>query len=319
MQNYNNIQKLYHNFFFKFPSLNKAFYEIEKILYLKKTNPKKNNKHVFISGLPRAGTTILLNIIYESNLFASLKYYDVPSVLSPNYNKFFKNNKTISIPRAHNDNIYYNSFSPEAFDEIFFNVFSKDQEQENFDELVDLICFRDSKERYLSKNNNMYKRFTKIMKIFPNSIFLIPIRLPLFHCQSLYNQHINFNNLQKKDPFIRYYMNFLSHFEFGLDHRYWHKPNIFENNFDINYWLEQWFMFYEFLYLRYKSNSNIIFLPYEKLSDKNYQTILGNRLDFNLSQHCNKFKISTKKIISDRFDPELLQMANDLYETITEK
>ena len=95
MQNYNNIQKLYHNFFFKFPSLNKAFYEIEKILYLKKTNPKKNNKHVFISGLPRAGTTILLNIIYESNLFASLKYYDVPSVLSPNYNKFFKNNKTI--------------------------------------------------------------------------------------------------------------------------------------------------------------------------------------------------------------------------------
>ena len=32
----------------------------------------KNENHVFITGLARSGTTILLNAIYESNEFASL-------------------------------------------------------------------------------------------------------------------------------------------------------------------------------------------------------------------------------------------------------
>ena len=40
--------------------------------------------HVFITGLARAGTTILLNALYKSNIFASLSYADMPFVLAPN-------------------------------------------------------------------------------------------------------------------------------------------------------------------------------------------------------------------------------------------
>ena len=38
-------------------------------------------EHVFITGLARSGTTILLNALYKSNIFASLTYSDMPFVL----------------------------------------------------------------------------------------------------------------------------------------------------------------------------------------------------------------------------------------------
>ena len=48
------------------------------------SSSSENGDHVFITGLARAGTTILLNALYKSNLFASLSYSDMPFVLAPN-------------------------------------------------------------------------------------------------------------------------------------------------------------------------------------------------------------------------------------------
>ena len=98
---------------------------------------------------------------------------------------------------------------------------------------------------YLSKNNLNYKRINLINSILPKSIFLIPIREPLQHAFSLLNQHLRFNELQKKDKFILRYMNYLGHNEFGLNHKSWHQPINFHDQNKINYWLEQWFLFYE--------------------------------------------------------------------------
>ena len=44
----------------------------------------ETENHIFITGLARAGTTILLNALYKSNVFASLSYADMPFVLAPN-------------------------------------------------------------------------------------------------------------------------------------------------------------------------------------------------------------------------------------------
>ena len=44
------------------------------------------------------------------------------------------------------------------------------------------------------------------------------------HAYSLLTQHLNFSNLQKEDDFIRRYMNYLGHNEFGLSHKSWNKP-----------------------------------------------------------------------------------------------
>ena len=42
---------------------------------------QNNDNHVFVMGLARSGTTVLLNALYESSEFASLSYKDMPFVL----------------------------------------------------------------------------------------------------------------------------------------------------------------------------------------------------------------------------------------------
>ena len=77
--------------------------------------------HVFVTGMARSGTTVLLNAIYESNSFASLTYQDMPFILSPNlWSKINKDGFEIKKQeRAHGDGISKNTSSPEAFEEVF--------------------------------------------------------------------------------------------------------------------------------------------------------------------------------------------------------
>ena len=89
MQNYSSIQKYLHDFVLSKKIINKSLFELEKIIYLKDKDIK-NQLHVFITGLPRSGTTILLNFLFSSNEYASLTYDNMPFILSPNISKFFQ-------------------------------------------------------------------------------------------------------------------------------------------------------------------------------------------------------------------------------------
>ena len=92
MINYNFLTKFIHDFVLGNKLIKKSLFEIEKIIYLKKVNFKLN-KHVFISSLPRSGTTILLNSLYTSGSFASLKYSNMPFITSPNLSRLFYKKK----------------------------------------------------------------------------------------------------------------------------------------------------------------------------------------------------------------------------------
>ena len=277
MQNYSKTQKFLHDLVFNNKIINKSLFEIEKIFYLsKKKLDIENETHIFITGLPRSGTTILLNFIYSTNEFASLTYGNMPFLLSPNFSKFFNKNGIKKIERMHKDGIYYDSNSPDTFDEVFFN----NEEQFVKKELLNyikLILTSRNKFRYLSKNNLNYSRIDLIRSIFPNAIFIIPIREPLQHAYSLLTQHLNFIRLQKKNDFIRRYMNYLGHNEFGLNHRPWNNFINFKDFNNINYWLEQWFMFYKFVLDNFKSQKNIHFVVHEELKNIDYvKKILKN-------------------------------------------
>ena len=112
-----------------------------------------SDNNVFVSGLARSGTTILLNAIYGSNEFASLSYQDMPFVLAPNlWSKlFFKKQENNLIERAHGDGIRVSAESPEAFEEVFWMTFDKEDIDiiEKFKNYVELINFRYQKKRYL--------------------------------------------------------------------------------------------------------------------------------------------------------------------------
>jgi len=313
MNNYNLIEKILHDCIFSTKLINKTLFEFEKLLFLHENNIKNNN-HVFITGLPRSGTTSILNYLYSTNQFASLKYMHMPFILSPNLSKkIFANKKSIDKERLHSDGIFYNLNSPESFDEVFFSNSTKFI----IDELVNyltLITSVEKKDRYLSKNNLNYKRISLINSILPNAVFFIPIRHPLQHSNSLLYQHSHFLKLQKKNAFIKRYMSYLGHNEFGFNHLSWNKPLKFKDTFQINYWLEQWYLFYEKMYQRFKSFKNCYFIIYDRLEDIQYVKHLTKLVV--KKEECKieeSFKISKKKVLLE-CDTNLLKKSLRLYE-----
>ena len=120
MQNYSNIQKFLHDFVLSKKIINKSLFELEKIIYLKNQDIN-NQSHVFITGLPRSGTTSLLNFLFSSDEYASLTYNNMPFIMSPNFSKLFHKKNITKKERVHGDGITYDFNSPEALDEIFFD------------------------------------------------------------------------------------------------------------------------------------------------------------------------------------------------------
>jgi hypothetical protein len=65
-------------------------------------------------------------------------------------------------------------------------------------------------------------------------------------------------------------LKYLGHFEFGLDHKPWNDPEYFDNFNNINYWLEQWILFYKYIFEKFENYKNCHFIIYEKLFDIAY-------------------------------------------------
>ena len=314
MQNYGKIQRFLHDFVLSKKNINKSLYEFEKMIYLKNKDIIKQS-HVFITGLPRSGTTSLLNFLFSSNEYASLTYNNMPFILSPNFSKLFHKKNITKKERLHKDGIDFDNNSPEALDEIFFNndeEFVKD-ELENY---IQLILLSNKKSKYLSKNNLNYKRIDIIQSILPNSIFFIPIREPLHHAYSLLKQHLNFSQLQREDDFIRRYMNYLGHNEFGLNHKPWNKPIHFNDLNNINYWLEQWNLFYDFILKEFQSYENCYFVIYEKLVNPNYVEKIIRKINLEKDKNADLqfFRNSNKKDLNVEYDMNIFDKSQLLYQ-----
>ena len=150
--------------------------------------------------------------------------------------------------------------------------------------------------------------------------FLILFRDPLQHAYSLLHQHKNFSNLQNKNKFILEYMNLLSHFEFGLNHKSWFTPIKYNNFNDINYWLEQWHLFYTNILNQFEINNNLLIFSYEKMCDDfNFQKFLFKFIQLENKNDYFKFKKAIKKNIDDKIvDTKLLNKCVLLYNKLND-
>jgi hypothetical protein len=247
-------------------------------------------RHVFVAGLARAGTTLLMRMLYESGEFSSLTYRDMPFVLAPNLWARVSGNsqkQMDALERAHGDGILVDYDSPEAFEEVFWRVTSSkeyiaadmlipmggnEEVIHRFRRYIDLVLHRYQGNRYLSKNNNNTLRLPLITQAFPNAVILVPFRDPLQHAQSLLKQHRRFCEEQSNNKFVKRYMTWLGHYEFGQDHR----PFQFDRNFnpdrtlidDIDYWLQSWIDAYRFVLNQARTGEvNCMFFSYERLCD----------------------------------------------------
>ena len=207
MNNYTWLQQKLHRFALSSKFMREVIFDVESSAV---SINQTDNNHVFVSGLARSGTTILLNALYKSDEFASLSYKDMPFVLAPNlWSKLSLNKKNIDmVERAHGDGIKVSTDSPEAFEEVFWMTFKEGDKdtKEKFKNYVQLINQKYNKKRYLSKNNQNIRRVELISQIFPHSKILIPFRNPIQHAFSLLSQHKRFIKNSKKDNFISNYM-----------------------------------------------------------------------------------------------------------------
>ena len=258
---YSASSKILHQISLGTPFVGEALFDLEKSLYTSKSQEVSADKHVFVCGLARAGTTVLMRRLYESEQFCSLTYRDMPFVLAPNLwrrlsKHSWKSKETQE--RVHGDGLMVNYDSPEALEEVFWKTqcgsdyiksdclvpMSADEEVlQDFRTYISLVMRECPDKRYLSKNNNNILRLRSIIEAFPNATILIPFRQPEQQAYSLLRQHQRFTRLHSTDHFARKYMNWLVHHEFGADHR----PFRFEQGepqtgdpAKLEYWLNAW-------------------------------------------------------------------------------
>jgi hypothetical protein len=319
MNNYSWLQQKLHQFALSSKFMREVMFDIESSTI---SINQADDNHVFIIGLARSGTTILLNALYKSDEFSSLLYKDMPFILAPNiWSKLSLNKKDIDlVERAHGDGIKVSSNSPEAFEEVFWMTFDEDDTdtKEKFKNYVQLINHKLHKKRYLSKNNQNIRRLELISKIFPHSKILIPFRNPIQHAYSLLTQHKRFIEDSNTDNFISNYMKWIGHTEFGPNYIPIHDTNLcFEDDLSINHWLEQWYLTYKYCFDNLKNNKNIYFICYEKLCNtiKYWEEILlildiKDKYDF-------EFKESNK-VISLEIDVDISHKSLSLYKELSQ-
>jgi len=309
MNNYSWLQQKLHQIALSSQFMRNVTFDVEISLI---SPEQTTDNHVFVAGLARSGTTILLNAIHNSNQFSSLSYQDMPFVLAPNLWSKLSINKqnSVLVERAHGDGLKVSLESPEAFEEVFWKTFDEYDKniKEKFKSYVEFINHKYQKKRYLSKNNQNIRRLELISNTFPNSKILIPFRNPIQNSFSLLSQHLRFIEDTKNDIFISNYMRWIGHTEFGPNYIPIHNKNlIFKHDLDINHWLEQWFLTYQNCYEKLKDTKNIYFICYEQLcSSKDYWIDIlkllniKNKYDFEFKESHKEISIQINQHISDK-------------------
>lgn len=318
MNNYSWLQQKLHKLALSSQFMREMAFDVESSVI---STSESIDNHVFVSGLARSGTTILLNALYKSKEFSSLSYNDMPFVLAPNLWSKLSLSKADNelVERAHGDGIKVSSKSPEAFEEVFWMTFDDDENdsKEKFKNYVQLINQRYKKNRYLSKNNQNIRRVELISNTFPKSKILIPFRNAIQHAYSLLNQHHRFIKNSKNDKFVSNYMQWIGHTEFGPNYIPIHNKNLcFEDNLNINHWIEQWYLTYQNCYETFKNKDNIYFICYEQLcnSEEYWLDILQI---LNIKEKYNFIFKESHKDISLNMDYGICNKALSLYEDLS--
>jgi hypothetical protein len=198
------------------------------------------DRPIYVTGLARSGSTILLELLAAHPDVATHQYKDFPLIPIPVWWNWFleraSSGEAAPVERSHKDGIYVTPESPEAMEEVlwmaFFpichdpavsNVLSEQDGAPEFEAFYrhhvrKLLMVRGGR-RYLAKGNYNVSRLGFLRKLFPDACFVVPVRDPVGHIASLMKQHRLFCEEETRDPRVLAYMRRSGHFEFGLDRR----------------------------------------------------------------------------------------------------
>jgi hypothetical protein len=243
-------------------------FDLERQIYRRQAGELPVQQPIFVTGLARAGTSVIMRALHRSGGFAALTYRDLPFPLAPNL--WARLSKPLrrelgATERAHGDGVLHDLDSPEAIEEMFWRHHEGDRycradglspvapREETIDDFVDyvrLVQLRYGRPRYLSKNNNNVLRLPALIAAFPDAQLIHPFRDPAQQAASLLNQHRRACRLAAGDPFRARFMTWLGHHEFGADRRRFLLPDGPAGGDDpesVDYWLKSWIAVHLFL------------------------------------------------------------------------
>jgi hypothetical protein len=223
----------------RFPHLARRLGDWETRLLAKEIEGSEITAPIFICGLARSGSTILLECLAGHPETVTHRYRDYPGVIAPVLwdrvsARLYARNST-PVERAHGDGIAVTPDSPEAMEEMLWMAFHPQSHEPACDNRIGhavaphfvdfyrdhirkLLWLRQGR-RYLAKGNYNLVRLRALIDIFPDARIIVPLRDPATHIASLMRQHALFSAAEAAYPAALRYMQRVGHFEFGLDRR----------------------------------------------------------------------------------------------------
>lgn len=294
---YNGAERLLHRLALGSPAVPRLAFDIDCLLAPVRSG--NGPSPVYVAGLARSGTTILLEALNASGAFTSLTYRHMPFVTAPYLWTRLSASSRQEVPlreRAHGDGIQVGADSVEAFEEVFWLACNRDDYVtdhgllphrpdssvvEDYRRYVGNILAAagdGAPERYLSKGNNNLLRIGALQRAFPDAVILVPFRSPVAHARSLLAQHRRFLDIHGRDAFSLRYMNWLGHFEFGANLKPFLFPEVVrpatvDETLSARWWLDYWSVVYE--YLLDNHSTDVRFFDYERMTE-DPQGILGH-------------------------------------------
>ncbi len=343
---YSFIDRTLHRVAFATWPIQAAMADMEQQAFKARLKDVAIDRPVFVAGLPRAGTTLVLEMIEATQEFASYQYQDMPFLLLPMmWRGASKSGRKESAPkeRAHGDGMTITTESPEAFEEVVWRTFRpknylKDRIKpwgkrvdEEFDDffraqMQKIITIRRDERptvsRYLSKNNGNIARLGSIHRMFPEAVILVPYRDPIGQALSLLTQHTQFLELHSKDDFTRQYMEAIGHYDLGanlkpIDFNGWMGDRRPAFN-DLEDWVRYWCAAYGFL--ADQTQLPLYFISYEALCAQPERALadlegqLGLTAPGGLTSQASRVRPprATKLPVHAEFDPALMAEAADV-------
>jgi hypothetical protein len=220
----------------RFPSLGPRLARWESAVLAEEIAALAPGAPVWICGMARSGSTVLLEMLNGLPSFSAHRYSDYPWLWTP----YWWNHLLARLPlrsparqeRAHRDRILVGRDSPEAFEEVFWmhyfprrhdphvsQVLGADVDAGEFARFYDqhqrkLLLIRGAR-RYLAKANYQIPRLRFLHRLYPQGRFVIPVREPLAQVASLMRQDALFARLDQEDAAVSAHLARIGHFEFG--------------------------------------------------------------------------------------------------------
>ncbi|MFD1510046.1 sulfotransferase [Lacimonas salitolerans] len=338
---YSAADRMVHNLAFSSPVVLRAAGWIEDRA-VRAPEPGDAEAPILVTSLARGGTTALLAALHDVPGVATHLYRDMPFLTAPvlwNRLSGGQRRRVTRRQRAHGDGLEIDLETPEAFEEVLWQMHWPDKFGDSGITLFDtadrdpraeaalrhhmarIVCARRLQgapaTRYCSKNNASISRLPFLAEAFPDARLVILLRQPVAHAASLLRQHRNFLDQQTRDPFVRRYMQDIGHFEFG----HIHKPLLFpgmrsraKDPGSPDYWLAYWIAAFRYV-ADHAETCQIVLQDDLRAAPGATMARLCAALDLNPGQTRfeGRFHSTADRADATPFDPGLRREAETLY------